>query len=261
MAPVFEQLFVTSGDLIAWNPSADIFYLVTGAADETAVAAAAPAGTAASYRGMPRRWTRIEEHINETTWRVQSHYEPYTRTPPSDTFTFSTRGGNQHITSSLEVVGAYAPPTKTAPTINGAIGWDGLRVCGVDIEVPIFNFTETHVKNSTDVDQAYKLAVHALTAHVNDDTFRGFDIGEVFFRGADGSQREGGDWSITYEFSASPNLAGLEVGSITGIAKGGWQFLDVRYVSGLSQSCEVPVPLAAYVHRLFYSGNFDDLEI
>lgn len=255
------QLHIGNDELIAALSMADVFYLVTDAADEAAVRVAATADTPTSYNSMPRRSTRIEERVNETTWKIRVHYEPYTVTSSDDVFTFDTTGGSQHITQSILTRGAYAPATKTAPDLDGAIGFDGERVNGVDIESPIFAFTETHSMDDADVDLAYKLAVYGLTGTVNNATFRGFTEGECLFQGAVGSQNLNGDWTITYKFAASPNVNGLTIGAITGIAKFGWDYMWVLYQEAVDQGFVIKRPAAVYIEKVYQAGDFSLLEI
>jgi len=260
MATVTE-LHMGHDELIAALSMADIFYLITGAANEAAVRVAAAADTPATYNGMPRRHTRISERVNETTWKIRVHYESYIATPLADAFTFDTTGGSQHITQSILTRGAYAPPTKTAPDLQEAIGFDGKNVNGVDIDSPVFAFTETHQMDDADVDQAYKLAVFALTGRVNNAAFRGFAEGECLFRGAVGSQNNGGDWQITYKFASLPNVAGLTVGTITGISKFGWDYMWIAYAEAVDQSTVIKRPSAVYVEKVYHAGDFTTLEI
>jgi len=258
---VVEELFEAHDEVMAGAPSADIFYLVTGAGDEAEVRTAATTGTPTSYNSMPRRSTKIEERVNETTWKIRVHYEPYTSDPPEDLFTFDTTGGTQHITQSIATRGAYAPPGMTPPNFQSAIGFDGERIQGVDIGVPVFSFSETHTFTSSEIDESYKIAVYNLTNCVNNAAFRGLAAGECLFLGASGSQRYGGEWNITYRFAGSPNRANLSVGNITGISKYGWDYLWVLYADALDSGIVVKRPAAVYVEQVYYAGDFSVLGI
>ncbi|MEO0513610.1 MAG: hypothetical protein AAF108_12090 [Planctomycetota bacterium] len=113
---------------------------------------------------------------------------------------------------------------------------------------------------------SYKGALFSLTGKVNSGGFRGFAAGEVLFLGATGARRGTGpddDWEITFRFAASPNVTGLSVGSINGIAKKGWEYLWVRYADQEDTSANTIVkrPVAAYVERVYDQGNFGGLGI
>ena len=79
--------------------------------------------------------------------------------------------------------------------------------------------------------------------------------------GLPGSKRGTDDWEITYRFAASPNVTGLAVGPITGIAKKGWEYLWVRYADAEDEHVLVKRPIAAYVEQVYELGNFAGLGI
>ena len=143
--------------------------------------------------------------------------------PGDSSYSFDTGGGTQHITHGKQTVGTYAPVGKTAPDFDGAIGVTRDRVEGVDITVPVYRFSETHVTTDAQVTASYKGTLFNLTGKTNNGSFKGFAAGEVLFLGASGSKRSDGDWEIPFNFAASPNKTGLAIGSITGIAKKGWE--------------------------------------
>lgn len=138
----------------------------------------------------------------------------------------------------------------------------------MDISIRAYHFTETHYLPNETVTQAFKDMLHNLTGLVNNAPYKGRAVGEVVFDGAAGARRGQGDWEITRRFAASPNAIGLEVGQgedkITGIMKKGWEYVDVK--SQLAVRGEgafkilVPVPIAVYVHQVFFYGNFDAME-
>ena len=172
-------------------------------------------------------------------------------------------GGTQHITQSLQTVGSYAPPGKQAPDFKGAIGVTHDSVEGVDITIPVYNFSETHYIATAAVTGAYKAALFNLTGKVNDGAFRGFAIGEVLFLGASGSKRGEDDWEITFRFAASPNVTGLTIGDITGIDKKGWEYMWVRYADAEDAAAKAIVkkPVAVYVEKVYETGDFAGLGI
>jgi len=77
------------------------------------------------------------------------------------------------------------------------------------------------------------------------------------------AQRDDGLWEITGQFAASPNVTGLSVGDITGIDKKGWEYLWVLYqdTEDTSAAALVKRPVAAYVERVYDSGNFGSLVV
>lgn len=136
-------------------------------------------------------------------------------------------------------------------------------VDGPTITVPVYHFAEVHYLAPEVVTDAYKATLFALTGKVNDATFRNFAQGECLFLGAAGSKRGGGDWEITYRFAASPNVSGLTIGDITGIAKKGWEYLWVRYADAEDTAAKALVKksIAVYVEKVYELGNFTLLGI
>jgi hypothetical protein len=194
----------------------EVQYFVFDAADENAVrltCALAPAdgGLPASVDGYLLDYYSIEERVNDTTWRLLAHYKmpPWPNDPPPEgRFSFDTSGGTQHVTQSLQTVGRYGP--KATDKLQGAIGFDGKNVQGVDITVPVFNFTESHWFTPDKITQAYKLLLFGKTGCYNTDAFRGFAVGSVLFLGAAGD-RQGDNpddqWELTFRFAAMPRSA------------------------------------------------------
>ena len=120
----------------------------------------------------------------------------------------------------------------------------------------------------------YKGTLFQLTGKVNNAAFRGLAAGECLFLGASGTLHgtestsgggtsEDGDWEITYRFAASPNKTGITIGSITGIAKKGWEYLWVRYadVEDTTAMVIVKKPVSVYVEKVYDDGDFAALGI
>ncbi|MFN9916689.1 MAG: hypothetical protein ACK53L_29135, partial [Pirellulaceae bacterium] len=233
------------------SPSVDLIYMVQGTEDDAAVRALVEATIPALYAGLVFQTYHIA-HQGGGVWEVSARYG---KKEPKDTgdssFSFDTGGGTTHVTQSLATIGSYAPPGRTAPNFQGAIGVTTDSVEGTDITVPIYNFTETHYIPIALVTGAYKATLFFLTGKVNAGAFKGFAPGEVLFLGASGSQRGEEDWEITFRFAASPNVTGLAVGPITGIAKRGWEYLWVRYADAEDQHVLVKQPIAAYVEKVY----------
>ena len=246
---------------IAEDSSVDLRYIIRGTDDDATANSALLSASPVYYGGLVRQSAHTER-IAEDVWEGSVRYgmlEP----PETDySFSFDTGGGTQNITQSLATVGAYSasgPP----PNFKGAIGATRDSVDGVDITVPVYNFSETHYIDTLLVTAAYKAALFSLTGTVNNAPFRGFAAGEVLFLGASGSKRGQDDWEISYRFAASPNVLGLAVGDITGVAKRGWEYLWVRYQDTEDTAAKMLVkqPVAVYVEQVYPYGNFAGLGI
>ncbi|MEM8739471.1 MAG: hypothetical protein AAGG38_13490 [Planctomycetota bacterium] len=179
-------------------------------------------------------------------------------------FRFETRGATQRIFQSLQTVSSHhSADVPGAPNFGGAINVAEQAVEGTDVTVPIYTFSETHAFTNAQVTNTFKANLFALTGTVNSSSFRGLNAGEALFLGAAGSQQGDGDWAIDFAFAGSPNLTGITVGDMTGIAKKGWEYLWVRYQTAEDTDAKLLVrkPVAAYVERVYHSGDFSLLGI
>ena len=260
----FESRIVTTGQ----NPSIELRYTVRGTNDDvearSAVVSASPAFYDPYGGGLlfyPRESITVQP-VGDQLWEGIVHYGSAPQTDAS-VFSFDTGGGTQHVTQSLANVARYAPPSQTAPDCKGAIGVTADAVEGVDITVPVYQFAETHYLADDVVTTAYKATLFALTGKVNSVVFKGFAIGECLFLGASGAKRGAGDWEVAFRFAASPNVTGLVVGDITGIAKKGWEYLWVRYADVEDETAKALVkrPIAAYIEQVYPYGDLNGLGI
>ncbi len=263
----FESRRSTKANLPSQS-SAELGYIVRGTADDLAARSAAQESSPATYDGLARQNVQIEP-LGPQLWDVTVRYGAPgggSLAPSESSFSFETGGGTQHITQSLQTVSRHAAPGMTAPDFQGAIGVTADGVDGVDITVPVYQFSETHAFPDAAVSAAYKGVLFNLTGKTNTGVFRGFAAGEVLFLGATGSKRGDGsddDWEITFRFAASPTVANLSVGSIAGITKRGWEYLWVRYADAedTGSGAIVKRPIAVYVERVYKDGAFGALGI
>lgn len=173
--------------------------------------------------------------------------------------TFDISTTSAHITQSLQT----ARYPATAPNHLGAIGVTPDGVAGVDISVPVTQFTETHYFPESQITNTYKGTLATLTGKVNLSTFKGFASGECMFLGATLTRRLDGIWPATFRFAVERNRSGLTIGSITGIAKQGFDYLWVDYeiVEDATANTLTRRPRAVYVERVYERDNFGLLGI
>lgn len=251
----------------------EIPYLVFEAADEDAALSAARSKAAGhTIKGMTLDSVEVVERINDDTWKVKAVYAETEDGADEDieddgeeetvSFAFDTGGGTMHRNQSLKTV-SKAP--NDAPDFNGAIEVDNEgNVNGVDVTMPVLNFTETHTMSGTRVTTSYKKNIAALTGTVNRSSFRGFAAGEVLFLGASGSKRSkkaSAPWEITFRFAVSPNQSSVSVGKLKVSNKKGWNYLWVRYADKVADNKKnvIKEPVAAYVEQVYPEGDFGNL--
>ena len=263
MAIIFEKFDSRETTVGPENPSVDLLYGVLGTESDLEVKLIVEATIPAFYAGLVFQHYRIQ-HLGGGIWDVTVHYarkEP--KRQASHSFSFDTSGGTQKITQSLQTIGRYAAPGKQAPNFHGAINVSGDSVEGIDITLPVYNWTETYYLPNSQITATYKANLFLLTGRVNDAPFRGFARGGVLFLGASGSKRGTEDWEITFKFAASPNAENLVIGDITVPAKEGWHYLWVRYEDDEDATARTLIkkPRAVYVEQVYYYGDFSLLGI
>ncbi|MEX0654874.1 MAG: hypothetical protein WD534_12545 [Phycisphaeraceae bacterium] len=245
------------------DDSAERTYLVRGTTSDDTARSELLAASPFYVDGLKRDDAEVEE-IGDQLWLGVVRYAAVDSVEPEvgeSSFAFETRGGTQHITQSLSTVASYADSGVTAPDFGGAIGVTASGVEGTDITVPVYTFSETHYFDS--VSTSYKGTLFSLTGRTNSASFKGLAAGECLFLGAAGTKRGDQPWEISFAFAGSPNVSGLSVGTITGIAKKGWEYLWVRYTEAEDTAAKMLIqkPIAAYVERVYREGNFSLLGI
>lgn len=258
----------TSGNTTA-GQSTEKRYIVVGTDDEMAALAAVAAEAPATLNGLSRKPLSVERPgEGGEIWLGTAPYGPagsIKKEPLAvgeSSFSFDTGGGTQKITQSKATVG-YPLTFGGAPDFQGAIGYNGKDIEGVDITVPVFNWTETHCLSPGQVTLAYVKKLRDLTGKTNSATFRGFAKGEVLFLGASGTRRGDDAWEVTFHFAASENAENIVIGNITVLVKNGWDYLWVLYEPQEDTDAKsiVKRPKAAYVERVYDEGDYDDLDI
>ena len=248
----------------------EIPYIVFEAADEdAALSAARSKALGHAVADMELDEVEVTERVNKDTWKVKAIWKSDSEDEDDDddeeessSFAFDTGGGTMHRNQSLKTVSKVP---NDAPDFNGAIEVDNEgNVNGVDVTMPVLNFTETHVMNGGRVTTSYKKNVAALTGTVNRSGFRGFSAGEVLFLGASGTKRSkkvNAPWEITFRFAVSPNQSGLQVGKLKVSQKKGWDYLWVRYADKVADNKKnvIKEPVAAYVEQVYPEGDFGNL--
>lgn len=203
------------------------------------------------------------------TYEAAAQYGPYGESPtfPSGTleyrFNFQAQGG--HFYHSLQTIASYAA-SGTAPDFKGAINVvsDGgkLRCEGFEVQPPPETFTLAYYPVNATVNGTYQGVIEGLCGQVNNGTFRGKAAGSLMLVRASGGVRTGDDWSIEFGFGYVPNQTSIPVGDkITVTSKDGLDLLWPYYGEKIDADALVKQPLAAYVERVWYRGNFSSLAL
>jgi hypothetical protein len=180
-------------------------------------------------------------------------------------------GASQHIVASLFCANAYG----NGATTNDygkliAVGKDGPEGC--DIDATVMSFTATKIFPGNALPSLGTL--YALRGKTNNASFTVTDsvtgqsitvaAGECRLVGVSFAEgRADGGVPFAFEFAASPNRTGLSVGTITGIACDGWQYMWVKY-----ENCEIGTtktagfkPRSVYIESVYWSGDYSGLSL
>lgn len=266
-------------------------YKVFGTDDDVAVHADANAriSTLEPYWNYPGTSVNLRaenysiSYLGDKAWQVTISYEKIgadddqEKNPKRRARSFDTSGGTTHITQAQTLGSANLGDFErqypsTASNMSGAIGVSEDSVAGVDVVIPALNWSEVFDVPDKYVTSAYIKKVAELTGTVNNAAFRTFAAGEVLFLGCSGSHewdedKGNGPWSLSYKFVASPNagpgqtMPAISVGSITGIAKRGHEYMWVRYESKVDSNSLIQHPKAVYVNRVYREVDFSQLGI
>ena len=235
---------------IGRDPTATLIFSLWRSEDETRIAAKLEATAPALFDGLDADSYTLDPQ-GAGAWVANVAYK--VRNPSSESF--DTTGGTVHVTQSF---GTNRFGTL-APDFQGAIGVSDDKVDGVDITIPAYKFSETHLIPRAFVGTSYKNTLFQLTGKVNNATFKNFAAGEVLFLGSTGQRRGREDFEITYNFAASPNIGSIVfTPSITVLNKQGWDYMWLYYADEVDDDAHriVRRPKAAYVERVYERADF-----
>lgn len=251
---------ISRGFTIGQDPKAELIFRVIGTTDDSAVRSLILSNVPATYEGLDLDYIDVDPEEGGAVWKASARYSLFN----TDTeIEFDTAGGTSRIATSLATISKVAAPGYTAPDYQGAINVRENRVEGADVTVPVFQFGKSVTVAAINVDPAFKNGIFQLTGCVNSQSFQGYAAGEVLFLGASGRRRGLDRWRIDYQFAASPNIVGAQVGgsSTFTISKLGWDFLWVRFDDDLDSNRVVKIPTAAYIERVYKFADLNDLGI
>jgi hypothetical protein len=261
------------------NASREVLWIVTGTESEIDALAAISATAPTVWNDYYFRQAIKIERIGIEEWEGRVTYGPkesdnkensQDSDDPNDgswKLSFETTGGTQHVSNSIQTLTTgnnIALLPDGAPDFKGAINVSDSGVGGVDIHVPVFQWSETRqLPRAVALSFDYLRVLYTLTGRVNDATFRGFDALEVLFLGAKGdvSAKDPRYVEVTYNFAASKNVEGVTVGACDPVNKYGWNYLWVYYLDTEDASHKIKQPAAVYVEHVYYSDDFSQLLI
>lgn len=144
---------------------------------------------------------------------------------------------------------------STGPNYSQAIGVTNNSVAGTDIFLPKFEFSVTVKTYPVTLD--FLRTVLSISAHTNNDSWKGFDQDSVLYLGMTGQAQPEDFWTLTHKFAVGQNKIGLVVTPSITLDKKAWEYLWCAY--GLQQvnGLNLNVPRVAKVERVYDSADFN----
>ena len=239
-------------------------FLLKGSSDPTACRAALIDGPVAidTYDGLARK-SISRQRIADEAWEFTVSYDEIAKNPGDYSISIDTTGGTERRMTSFTQT-SYAASGETATDFKKSIEVRDGVASGVDVVVPSLKVTVSAKIAATYVTspEAYTEIMYGLTGKVNASTFLGFAAKTLLFLGATGGLIQD-DPQLTFSFEAAPNVTGLAVGGITGIAHSGHDhvWFDFATEKDSSNNRISSKPIAAYVEEVYQTGNFSLLSI
>lgn len=242
------------------GPTLTLMYTAAGSNDDLFVGSEARSSTpAVTYieSGKVYREDVILDWVGHELCDVTVVYGPRQRETGSYSFTFDTTGGTAKVTCAREHIASYPPSDDNNPH-RGAIGVDkDGNVEGVEITIPALKYTFTFRQPRGVVTIPYTKLLAAYTGAFNSKTFLTFSPGELLFMGATGGDGFDTEAEISYHMLASQNATGLTIGSITGIAKAGHDYLWIEFESAKDGDGRAATrPRRVHVERVLAPADF-----
>jgi hypothetical protein len=211
------------------------------------------------FEGLARdKWAWQEEEEN---LRLRATVTYNSRLPESTLRRgFDASGGTIRVFASSNTA-SFPRSGRTAPNFRGLIGIKDGDPEGVDITVPALKLNYRYKWPANVINNAYIKGMAGLVGTCNSASYDTYAAGELLFVGLSGEVVDDLPTEITYAFAASADVTGLTLGDITGVNKGGHDYLWVAYEEDADASAKkkVKVPLAAYVERVYRRSSWSAL--
>lgn len=147
------------------------------------------------------------------------------------------------------------------PQLIGDVG-DGEEPDGVDIYEPTLTFAKTKIFLTSELTDTFIRTIASVAGKTNDATFLGWNAGELLFLGASGSRRGESETEVSYQFQAKQNEESLAFDTITGVDKGGWDYLWPRSETRSSTNAPMVKTITHIcVAQVIKSADFNLLEL
>jgi hypothetical protein len=179
-------------------------------------------------------WNSIQLHESfyAQLYEISVTYSPFEKQSGTYLVRVEHAAGTVKATAGVRQAGYPAAkfPVAGAEADKGHKGtiFNGQEVVGVDVPFNQTRIVISYRHPQMLLNHAYLRAVGKLVGHPNNDTFLGYDPGEIAYAGGNATESEA-EASAEYSFEVSRNETGLVVGGITIDDKKGFDVISPIY--------------------------------
>jgi hypothetical protein len=219
-------------------------------------------------------WQGVANYISEEAKGKQEKKNEEEPEEGEIIWEFDTTGATHHITSSYETrhFGEFGSPdnevtTRLSNAINVKKTKTGFDIKGVDVIVPALEISATFSVPPGEVTIDWIKDVARATGKTNSLAWKGFEPGELLFKGGRIREELSDKTVIVFTFSASENIVAahnIKIGNIGPITKAGHAYLWVEYENrdGTDEAGRpyiFPAARYAYVEKIYLDFDFNGL--
>lgn len=169
---------------------------------------------------------QVNEVVHGLLYEISAPYGLFKKETGAYQITVDQTGGTVHVSAGTRIAG-YGPAANEVDN-GGLIGVEGDQVKGVDIPVETSKISVNFRHPEGALNRDYIIKIGRLVGRPNNDTFLGYDPGEVIYLGGNFTESNT-EATATYQFAISYNLTNFVVGGITVTEKAGWDVLSPIY--------------------------------
>ncbi len=177
-------------------------------------------------------WNSIQLHESfyAQSYEISVTYSPFNKQSGTYLVRVEHAAGTAQATAGERIAGYPADSGYAGESCpdNGGVIFDGQEVVGVPVPFNQTRIVISYRHPQMVLNHAYLRAVGDLVGHPNNDTFLGYDPGEIAYAGGAATESEA-EASAEYSFEVSRNVTDLVVGGITIDEKKGFDIVSPIY--------------------------------
>lgn len=263
------------------SSTATVYYIVSGAADETTACSSCYSSAPDTYAGIDKKSVSVSERLTDASWKIEVRYGTEQSSGGGNTgdeddeptVNFDCSAGTKHMTQAISQTCVYAGNGEKKDSADVAaavpIGWngkDGSESEAAGVDVSIGELRETYTKTfsrSKVTGTSWKRKVAELVGKVNSGSFKGWNAGECQFLGCSYSAPLSGSKKVQVSFhfairlnESKATIAGESIGS-----KKGFEYLWALTADEVSDGERVRKVKKVYKAEVCETDSFSGLGI